>query len=112
MIFALFSGFYANSDLVPAALAWISYVSPIRYAFTGLMIVLVGPMTFDCSDALATGCVPTGQDELSRLGIQGDSFSRSAGVLFALTVGFNLIGLTILSVNRASWVTPKKEKVN
>ena len=98
--------------MVPPALAWISYVSPIRYAFTGLMVVLVGPMTFDCSDTQTEGCVPTGQDELNRLGIQGDSFSRSAGVLFALTCGFNLIGLAILSVNRARWVTPKKEKAN
>ena len=103
----MFSGFYANADLIPAALAWIQYVSPIRWGFSGFASVLIKPLTFECSNPTTEGCIPNGEAFLNRLGLGSDSFSRSAGILVAMAFIMQTIGFFALLMNKAKWVTPK-----
>jgi len=107
LIFALFSGFYANTDLIPPALAWIQYVSPIRWGFSGFMSVLIPGMVFECPNPELEGCVPNGHAFLVRLGLSNDSFARSVGILAATMFTLQMVGFTILTFNRAKWVVPK-----
>ena len=107
LIFALFSGFYANTDLIPAALAWIQWISPIRWAFSGFMSILMAGLKFDCPNPELEGCIPTGEAFIERLGLGGDSFARSVGVLLAMTVGFQIIGYLTLTFSKAKWMVPK-----
>jgi ABC-type multidrug transport system permease subunit len=34
----LFSGLFASADALPGYLSWIQYISPMKYAYTGLVI--------------------------------------------------------------------------
>jgi len=107
LVFALFSGFYANTELIPAALAWIQYISPIRWGFSGFMSVLLPGLTFECPNPEKEGCIPSGDAFLVRLGLGGDSFPRSAGILVAMTFILQMIGYLVLLLNAARWVVPK-----
>jgi hypothetical protein len=107
VIFALFSGFYANTDLIPAALAWIQWISPIRWGFSGFMVVLLEDVTYECPNPQLEGCIPTGEAFIVRLGLGNDTFARSVGVLVGMMFSFQLIGYFALVLNRYKWVTPK-----
>ena len=104
LIFVLFSGFYANSNLIPDWLAWIQWVSPIRWSYAGFMAVVVAPMVFICD---APGCIPNGQGYLESRGLGSDTFSRSAIILVCMAFGFQIIGYLILRFKRTQWVVPK-----
>ncbi|KAH9253317.1 hypothetical protein BASA81_008668 [Batrachochytrium salamandrivorans] len=105
LVFALFSGFYANSDLIPRWLFWIQYISPIRWGYAGMLNVVMGDMVFTCDDAQA-GCIATGKDYIANFGLSEDSFERSVGVLLGLAVLFQVIGCTVLVFRRVKWKLP------
>ncbi len=76
----LFSGFYANTATIPAFIAWIQYISPIRWSFAALCVNEFEGQVFECDDP-SLGCVPTGEDVLRRLGFENDTFVRSCAIL-------------------------------
>ena len=106
MIFALFSGFYANSNLITPVLAWIQWISPVRWAFSGFMSSLVSGLVFDCGN-VDEGCINTGDIYLQTRGLADDSFGRSAGILIGIMLVLQLIGYFCLLFNTAKWVVPK-----
>lgn len=81
LVTVLFSGFYAQTGQIPAFLAWIQWVSPLRYMFGGAMSAVFAGAEFTCADAAATGCIATGGMVLTRMGLQDDSWPRSVAVL-------------------------------
>lgn len=105
LIFILFSGFYANNKVIPDALNWIQWISPIRWLFSGVITVQFKGLKFECNLG-EDQCVPTGNAYLVRLGLSGDSFWRSAVVLLAMIVFFHLLAYTMLRVRRVKWITP------
>lgn len=107
VISALFSGFYANTDLIPKALSWIQYISPIRWSFSGFMVAWVRDMTFECPNPQLEGCIPNGRAYLDRIGLNKDSYGRSIGILFAYIVFLQLLGVTVFALNKARWLSPK-----
>ena len=78
----------------------------MRWMFSGFMVVLVRNMVFECSNAPLEGCVPDGVAYLERLGLAGDSFGRSVGVMLALWVGLECIAFVVLALNKAKWMSP------
>lgn len=110
LVFALFSGFYANSDLIPRWLFWIQYVSPIRWGYAGLINVIMGGMVFTCENPQA-GCIANGQDFIDNFGLSDDSFERSVGVLLGLSALFQILGCAVLAFRRAKWKLPVPDEV-
>jgi hypothetical protein len=52
LIFILFSGFYANAELIPQALSWIQYISPIRWVFAAFCVLQFSGVVFTCEVSL------------------------------------------------------------
>jgi hypothetical protein len=63
VLMILFGGFYINVDSLPAALAWLQYLSIMRWAFMGLAVNEFTGTTFSCGDvADGDGCTSTGEE--------------------------------------------------
>jgi len=107
LIFILFSGFYANNAIIPAALNWIQWISPIRWLFAAIINIQLGGVVFECNTG-PQNCVPTGDAYINRLGIAGDSFGRSLGVLLGMIAFLQFLAYFTLRVRRVKWVTPTK----
>lgn len=60
LIFILFSGFYANTSLIPVWLRWLQWISPMRYTYSALVLNQFTGLNFTCSGAEPTGCIPNG----------------------------------------------------
>ena len=95
MIFTFFSGFFISPTDAPIYLAWIFYVSPFYYSFSGSLRILISGLP-------ASGCSsisqPVAENLLCQLG-GGDSFLRIKGfsnIDIALNVGI-LMTLTCIS---------------
>jgi len=109
LIFVLFSGFYANNSIIPPELNWIQWISPIRWVFASLITIQFTGIVFECDDG-PLNCVPSGEAYIARLGLQDDSFERSAGVLIAMVAFLICLAYTILRVKRVKWLVPNGVK--
>jgi len=106
LIFILFSGFYANNSLIPAALNWIQWISPIRWIFSAMISIQFSGITFECNNG-PLNCIPDGDAYIRRLGIQDDSFGRSLAVVLGMIAFFHIAAYTTLRIKRIKWATPK-----
>ena len=71
VLMILFGGFYINVDSLPAALAWLQYLSIMRWAFMGLAVNEFTGTTFSCGDvADGDGCTSTGEEVGGRRGVR------------------------------------------
>lgn len=52
----LFSGLFASSDALPSYLSWIQYISPMKYAYTGLVINEFNGRELDNCDPASGKC--------------------------------------------------------
>lgn len=111
LIFVLFSGFYANTNLIPVFLAWIQWIAPIRWSFAGFCVIQFTGVVFECRDPQNEGCVPTGEAVIKRLGFAEDSFGKSLGVLLGMIAFLQISGYVILRVKRPRYVNPKPSSV-
>ena len=59
LIFILFSGFYANTSLIPVWLRWLQWISPMRYTYSALVLNQFSGLNFTCSEPI--GCIPNGE---------------------------------------------------
>ena len=109
LIFILFSGFYANTSVIPAALNWIQWISPIRWMFAALLQIQFSGLVFECNLG-PTACVQTGEAYMLRLGVQDDSFARSFGVLVGMIAFLQITAYVVLRIRRINWITPSSGK--
>lgn len=110
LIFILFSGFYANNSVIPAALNWIQWISPMRWIFAGIVVVQFSGLVFQCDAATAAtqGCIPTGEAFIDSLGLQNDSFARSLGVLLGMMVFLHISAYLALRFKKVRYIVPKR----
>jgi len=109
LIFILFSGFYANNAVIPAALSWIQYISPVRWMFAALLKIQLTGIVFECNRG-PDNCIRTGEAQLERLGIENDSFERSLGIMIGMIVFLQVSAYIVLRVRRIKWITPSTKK--
>lgn len=102
LIFILFSGFYANTEVIPVWLSWIQWISPIKYMFAAMLQIHFTGVVFACTaeELAANACIPTGEDFMLRLGVQDDSFGRSCGVLVGMICAMHVLAYTSLRVRK------------
>ena len=107
LIFILFSGFYANNSIIPAALNWIQWISPVRWFFASVVTVQFSGLVFVCDDG-PDNCIQTGDEYIARFKLQNDSFGRSFGVLIGMIAFLQVMAYFTLRVKRIKWMTPQK----
>jgi hypothetical protein len=106
LIFILFSGFYANNSLIPAALNWIQWISPPRWLFASMITIQFSGITFECNTG-PRNCIPNGDAYINRLGLADDSFGKSAGVLVGMIAFLQTLAYITLRIKRIKWLVPK-----
>ncbi|KAH9253376.1 hypothetical protein BASA81_008727 [Batrachochytrium salamandrivorans] len=110
LIFILFSGFYANTEVIPVWLSWIQWISPIKYMFAAMLQIQFTGVVFTCTaeEQAANACIRTGEDFMQRLGVQDDSFGRSCGVLVGMICAMHILAYTSLRVRKQKWIVPHR----
>jgi ABC-type multidrug transport system ATPase subunit/ABC-type multidrug transport system permease subunit len=111
LLFVLFSGFYANTELISPVLSWIQYISPMRWLFAASAVNEFSGMIFECDLGSKQGCIPSGDAFLERLGFSNDTIARSAGIMIGLIATYQLLGYLILRFKTASFITAKKVQI-
>jgi hypothetical protein len=96
----------ANTNLIPAALAWIQWLSPVRYAFGAAIVNEFTGLVFTCTGASTTGCVPNGQAEIERLGMTEDSVGRNLGILLGFCLVYFSMGYFVMRWKKVRWLVP------
>ena len=121
----MFSGFFLNPESTPAYLKWVEWISPMKYAFSGLARLEFAGLALECkrdqlrvvveSDSRARSVCPysSGDEYLETLNIQPFlTVSRCMMLLTALAVAFisfAYAGLVRISSQvRAKAVPPAK----
>lgn len=109
LIFVLFSGFYANTDLIPVWLNWISWINPLRWSFAACVKVDFVGVNFICPNVTSTtGCIPNGEAMIERLDFTNDSFEKSVGFLLGFYFLMLLLAYTILRMKKVHYMVPKR----
>jgi len=96
----LFSGFFLNSNSIPPYFNWISYISPIKYAFIALAKNEYTGLVFTCDDTAPEGqCQPyaNGEQVLQNLNFdEQPSIAECEGILIAIGCGCLLLAYLAL----------------
>ncbi|KAF1325605.1 Multidrug resistance protein abc superfamily, partial [Globisporangium splendens] len=97
MVFVIFCGYFVSDDDVPNGLSWISYFSPIKYGYQGLMNLYWGRVTtIDC-DLSTENCIArTGSEVLTYYSLRRRSTLTDGFILFGINIAFRLISLFAL----------------
>lgn len=104
VLMILFGGFYINVDSLPDAIAWIQYLSIMRWSFMGLAVNEFTDTTFSCDDvAEGDTCTATGEEVLRRLSFEDETTGEACLGLFVLIVAFNVLAYTILRINKRKY---------
>ncbi|DBA00887.1 TPA: hypothetical protein N0F65_008530 [Lagenidium giganteum] len=89
--FLLFGGLFLNSDSTPDYSIWLQQISPIKYAFHGLMRAFWGHVTtISCNPAVERCLATTGDEVLNNNSIKLHRMWLDIVVLVALNVGFRI----------------------
>ena len=96
-----------NIDSLPPWLAWIQYLSIMRWSFSGLMINEFGTdidvggngggksgTSFNCRDVdteAGDTCIRDGSEVIKRLNFDGETVQQAILALLGMTIGFNLM---------------------
>ena len=89
LITAIFSGFLINVKTLPAGAAWVKYVSPFYYAWSGILAneMQGGPYLFNANFDGDLVVVPvSGQTYLDAIGVQFSHVTRNLYCMIALAV--------------------------
>lgn len=94
----VFSGFYINLESIGWWFRWLSYVSPVRYGYVGVMKNEMSGLVFSCDNTNGQPCrVQTGDQDLSLLSMENEpSVGFSIGILSILLGGFLIFAQLIL----------------
>jgi hypothetical protein len=116
----IFGGFFLQADTVPKYFIWIKYLSWFYYGSENLYsaqwenlgycntefadqnaqnnAVSISPENAKCEEFYPPGTQYfSGDSVLKRFGYEPDNIERNIGIMFALGIGFRLIGYLILS---------------
>lgn len=96
----VFSGFFVNSDTLPAYFMWISYISPMRYGFIALAKNEFAGLELRCTAEQQCPEGYSGDDVLQLMGFDDKgSVGENNGILFAMMMGLLLIAYCLLWMN-------------
>ncbi len=90
--FALFSGFFLNSNQIPKYLIPIEYISLFKYGYQSLFLNEYNDLYMECMDDVGRArCDPLEQADMPQ------TLTESASALLALYFGCLMVALSILS---------------
>ncbi|KAJ0402020.1 hypothetical protein ATCC90586_010277 [Pythium insidiosum] len=93
----LFGGLFLNSDSTPVYFVWLQQISPIKYAFHGLMRAYWTRVDAVPCDASTGRCIArSGADVLANNNIESDGMASDLLLLLAVNVGFRVLGGALL----------------
>ncbi|CAF2132802.1 unnamed protein product [Rotaria magnacalcarata] len=93
----VFAGFFLSAKTVPDWLLWLKYLSWLYYSNEMALINQWEDVTsLDCNQVGNGTCYHTGNDIIDYYGFKKAHYYRNLGLLFALFIGFRLIGIGIL----------------
>lgn len=95
IIFMLFGGLFANASLIPNFLAWIRWISPIRYAYTAVLQNEFIGTQFDCP-AGQVCTITSGDQVLQSMSMDDPSVQNCLWALFGWTCFYFPLGLIAL----------------
>jgi len=98
-----FAVFYINIKNIPIWLRWLENFSYARWAFMALAINEFKGENFVCDQGPGQPCIATGQEVLDNLSFGGYSLGEPIRNLFLLWLGFHLIALFLLRINRVKY---------
>lgn len=108
LLFIVTSGFYINLSTIAVWIAWFTWVSPFRYLLSAMLVLHFTGVVFECmpEEQAANACIPTGEAFIQRLGVEGDTYGRSVGVVLGMLVFVHILAYLSLRVRRAKWLVP------
>ncbi|KAH9127137.1 hypothetical protein LEN26_009293 [Aphanomyces euteiches] len=93
----LFGGLFINADDMPAYYIWLEYISPLKFAYRGLMRAFWSTITtIPCSADVAT-CVHSGFQVLQNNSLDTASVAVDIVALLGINVSFRLLGTIFLA---------------
>ncbi|KAF0686053.1 Aste57867_22147 [Aphanomyces stellatus] len=93
----LFGGLFINADNTPNYFIWLEYISPLKYAYRGVMRAFWSDVTdIPCDPGR---CVKTGAAVLHNGSLDKSSLILDAAALLGINAGFRLIGMLFLARN-------------
>jgi len=106
IICILFGGFYVNSKTIPQGAAWVSYISPIYWTFSGLVLnefsgeqFLCPPTPAPLQTQMNNGCLHVGEQVIVRLGFQNLTVDLCFLALAVFFVVISLLAYLLLAIN-------------
>lgn len=95
--FMIFSGFFVNTDSVPAYFVWVEYISFVKYSFRGIVRNEFEGLVFNCDDSdkilgadgILRCRIETGEQAMRDLkfeGTIGEDIAILCGMLVALRI--------------------------
>ncbi|PFH32116.1 ATP-binding cassette G family transporter ABCG84 [Besnoitia besnoiti] len=96
----LVAGFMIILDTLPRFWVWVPYISPFRWAFSGVMHAIWKDVELPpCPDGLRPpSCYESGAEVLQYYCLDGDHMWENALILIALVFGYRALGLLALIV--------------
>ncbi|KAH9098172.1 hypothetical protein LEN26_016640 [Aphanomyces euteiches] len=95
----LFGGLFINSNDTTNYFIWLEYISPLKYAYRGIMRAFWTTVTnISCTPA-GRSCIRSGDQVLKNMSLDKASIGVDVGALIALNIGFRALGLFFLSIN-------------
>ncbi|CAK4086624.1 unnamed protein product [Aphanomyces euteiches] len=95
----LFGGLFINADNTPKYFIWLEYISPLKYAYRGVMRAFwTSVATIPC-DPTRASCTSTGEAVLKNASLDKASLTVDALALVGINFGFRLLGMLFLARN-------------
>ncbi|KAG9404069.1 hypothetical protein AC1031_005609 [Aphanomyces cochlioides] len=95
----LFGGLFINADNTPSYFIWLEYVSPLKYAYRGVMRAFwTSVATIPC-DPTRASCTSTGEAVLKNASLDKASLTVDALALVGINFGFRFLGMLFLARN-------------
>lgn len=101
MFFIVFSGIFVNIKTIRLYVRWITWTSPMYYAYESNLQVSMSNLKFTCDDDT---CLSTGQEVIKDLGVNRIHFFPALVIQWAIILLFILVG-------RHSYVRKYKPKI-
>ncbi|RLO01551.1 hypothetical protein DYB28_015546, partial [Aphanomyces astaci] len=88
-----------NTDNTPDYFIWLEYISPLKYAYRGVMRAFWSTVLDIPCDPTRTNCVHNGAAVLKNASLDKASMVLDVAALLGLNFGFRFIGMLFLARN-------------